>query len=70
MFAIPKCLTHIRIYNVTVKHNKFSLSQFTYSGQHVSTLAELSSGPSKICIVEGPEDDSARVETCCPEYVN
>ena len=21
----------------------------------------------KICIVEGPEDDSVRVETCCPK---
>ena len=30
MFALPKCLTHIRVYNVTVKHNKFSLRYFIY----------------------------------------
>ena len=49
-------------------------------GQHVSILIESSSGLSKntdpylamfkmrcgICILEGPEDDSIRIETCCP----
>ena len=38
-------------------------------GQHVSILIESSSGPSKdiqICFLEGPEDDSIRMETCCP----
>jgi len=45
-------------------------------GQHVSILIESSSGPSKeidpylamfkrICILEGPEDDSIKIETCC-----
>ena len=42
-------------------------------GQYVSILIESSSGPSKkidpyfyvrICILEGPEDDSIRIETC------
>ena len=22
-----------------------------------------------VCILEGPEDDSVRVETCCPKYI-
>ena len=37
-------------------------------GQHVSILIESSSGPStKINpYLEGPEDDSIRIETCCP----
>jgi len=38
-------------------------------GQHVSILIESSSGPYKdvsICFLEGPEDDSIRIETCCP----
>jgi hypothetical protein len=47
-------------------------------GQHVSILIESSSDPSKkqiltlkmfkmrIYFLEGPEDDSIRIETCCP----
>ena len=39
-------------------------------GQHVSALTESSSGPSKktvrLCFLEGLEDDSIRIETCCP----
>ena len=41
-------------------------------GQHVSILIESSSGTSKIvriCILEGPEDDSIRIETCCPNTI-
>ena len=43
-------------------------------GQHVSILIESSSGPSKIHILkdlysEGPEDDSIRIETCCPNTI-
>jgi len=36
-------------------------------GQHVSILIESSSGPSKI--LEGPEDDSIRIETCRPNTI-
>jgi len=32
-------------------------------GRHVSILIKSSSGPSKIKILEGPEDDSTRIET-------
>jgi hypothetical protein len=37
-------------------------------GQHVSVLIESSSAPSKKTdpYLEGPEDDSIRIETCCP----
>ena len=38
-------------------------------GQYVSILIESSSGPSKIQILEGPEDDSIRIETCCPNTI-
>ena len=40
-------------------------------GQHISVLTEPYSGPSKvqICILEGPEDDSIRIETCCPNTI-
>jgi len=45
-------------------------------GQHVSILIESASGPSKIqiltvriCILEGPEADSIRIETCCPNTI-
>ena len=45
-------------------------------GQYVSILIELSSGPSKIqilrvmiCILEGLEDDSMRIQTCCPNTI-
>ena len=40
-------------------------------GQHVSILTESSSGPYKvrICILEGPEDDSIRIETCRPNTI-
>ena len=50
MFAIPECLTHIWVYNVTVKHTKLH-EVFTYLGQYVLTLTESSSGPSKIQIL-------------------
>jgi len=47
-------------------------------GQHVSILTESSSSPSKntdpylamfkgSIFLEGPEDDSIRIETCCPD---
>ena len=49
MFAIPKYLTHIRIYNVSNTTNFNTL--FYYLGQHVSTLIESSSGPSKIKVL-------------------
>jgi len=41
---------------------------FIVLGQHISILIELSSGPSKKIdpYLEGPEDDSIRIETCCP----
>jgi len=56
---------------------------FIVSGQHVLILIESSSGPSKKtdpylemlnCAVgsvflEGPEDDSIRIETCCPNTI-
>ena len=51
-------------------------------GQHVSILIESSSGPSKKIdpylemlkwiywiLLEGPEDDSVRIETCCPNTI-
>jgi len=45
-------------------------------GQHVSIIIESSSGPSKIqirtvriCMLEGPEDDSIKIETCCPNTI-
>jgi len=49
-------------------------------GQHVSTPIESSWGPSKktdpylkcwkiICILEGSEDDSVGIETCCPSTI-
>ena len=48
MFAIPKCLTDIWMYNdEPVKHNKTLLRFFIVLGQHVSILIESSSGPSK-----------------------
>jgi len=39
---------------------------FIILGQHVSILIESSSGPSKKIdpYLEGPEDDSIRIETC------
>ena len=47
--------------------------------QHVSNLIESSSGPSKkidpylemlkSIFLEGPEDDSIRFETCCPNTI-
>ena len=46
-------------------------------GEHVSILIESSSGPSKntdpylakVSTLEGPEDDSIRIETCRPNTV-
>jgi len=41
-------------------------------GQHVSILIESSSGPSKntdSVFLEGTEDDSIRIETCCPNKI-
>ena len=48
-------------------------------GRHVSILMESSSGPSKNAgvnianegsvFLEGPEDDSMRIETCCPNTI-
>ena len=45
-------------------------------GQHVWILIESSSSPSKIqiitlriCILEGPEDNSIRIETYCPNTI-
>ena len=46
-------------------------------GQHVSILIESPSGPSKkidpyleeYIFLEGPEDDSIRIETCCPKTI-
>ena len=41
-------------------------------GQHVSILIESSSVPSKnteSVFFEGPEDDSIRIETCCPNTI-
>jgi len=40
-------------------------------GQHVSILIESSSGPSKNTdpYLEGSEDDSKRIETCCPNTI-
>jgi len=43
--------------------------------QNVSSLMESSSGPFNkhcwvsTCILEGPEDDSIRIETCCPNTI-
>ena len=52
MFAIPKCLAHIWIYNVSVKQNTIIFNKlFYYLGQHVSTLIESRSGPFKIHIL-------------------
>ena len=56
---------------------------FIVLGQHVSILIESSSGPFKKidpylemlkCTVgsiflEGPKDDSTRIETCCPNTI-
>jgi len=44
---------------------------FSVSGQHVSILIESSSDPSKKIdpYLEGPEDDSIRIETCCPNTI-
>ena len=41
---------------------------FNVLEQHVSILIESSSGPSKKTdpYLEGHEDDSIRIETCCP----
>jgi len=43
-------------------------------GQHVSILIESSSASSKntdpyLVFLEGPEDDSIRIETCCPNTI-
>ena len=40
-------------------------------GQYVSIVIESSSGPSKKIdrYLEGPEDDSIRIETCCPNTI-
>ena len=37
--------------------------------KNVSILVESSSGPSKIFILEGPEDDFIRIETCRPNTI-
>jgi hypothetical protein len=46
---------------------------FIVLGQHVLILIESSSGPSKkidrSVFLEGPEDDSIRIETCCPNTI-
>ena len=44
---------------------------FIVLGQHVSILIDSSSGPSKKTepYLEGPEDDSIRIETCCANTV-
>jgi len=44
-------LQDIWIYNVSVKHNNFFNMLFYYLGQHVVTLTESSSGPSKTQIL-------------------
>ena len=36
-------------------------------GRHVSILTESSSGVP--VFLEGPEDDSIRIETCCPNTI-
>ena len=66
---------------MSVKHNKSLLCFFIALGQHVSILIESSSGPSKkidpylemlkcaVGSLEGPEDDSVRIETCCPNAI-
>jgi len=75
----PRQSFRITLYNASVKHKKNFNTLFYYLGQHVSTLIESSSGPSMIqilsnniinallvtiYILEEPEDDSTRVETC------
>ena len=40
---------------------------FIVLGQHVSILIGSSSGPSKT--IEGPEDDSIRIKTYCPNTI-
>ena len=50
MFAIPKCLTHIWMYNVSNKTTFIML--FYCLWQHASTLTGSSSGPSKIQILK------------------
>jgi len=48
MFAIPKCLTHIQIYNdVSVKRNKTFIMFIIVLEQHFSILTESSSDPKK-----------------------
>jgi len=44
---------------------------FIVLGQHVSILVQSSSGPSKKTdpYLEGPENDSIRIETCCPNTI-
>ena len=44
---------------------------FILLGQRVSILIESSSGPSKKTdpYLEGPEDDSIGIETCCPNTI-
>ena len=45
---------------------------FIVLGQHISILTESSSGPSKKLdpiFLEGPEDDSIRIETCFPNKI-
>ena len=64
--------TEYKIYNdVAVKHNKPLLCFFIVLGQHFSILIESSSGPSKKIdpYLEGPEGDSIRIKTCCPNTI-
>jgi hypothetical protein len=60
-----------------IKYRKMCQTQqhfvtfFIVLGQHVSIRIESSSGPSKTIdpcleiVLEGPEDDSIRIEICC-----
>ena len=67
---------------MSVKHNRTFIVFIIVLGRHVSFLIESSTGPAKKidpclkCLkmrgsifLEGPEDDSIRIETCCPSTI-
>jgi hypothetical protein len=69
---------HPEVFNTYIKYTMMCQSNttklyyvFIVLGQLVSILIESSSGPSKKInpYLERPEDDSIRIETCCPNTI-
>ena len=63
-----KSKIYIYIYKRCISQTQQNFIMFIIVlGQHVSILTESSSGPP--VFLEGPEDDSIRIETCRPNTI-